>query len=56
MLTKEEKNDSLSRALRYEFDRIQDSDRLIEIMNTMKDIDIDMFIEMENDLQIENII
>jgi len=56
MLTKEEINDSITLALRHEFDTIQNRLRLIEIWKTMQTLDEDKAREMEEDLHIEQII
>ncbi len=56
-MTKEDLKESIHRALRKEFDSIQDEDRLKEIYETTKALGyVDEAEEMQNDLLVEGII
>jgi hypothetical protein len=56
-MTKEDLKESIFRALRKEFDSIQDEDRLKEIYETTKALGyVDEAEEMHNDLVVEGII
>jgi len=56
-MSKEDLKESIHRALRKEFDSIQDEDRLKEIYETTKELGyIDEYREMHSDLVVEGII
>ena len=56
-MSKEDLKESVHRALRKEFDSIQDNDRLKEIYETTKQLGyVDEAFEMHNDLVVEGII